>query len=110
MALKHGTTMPAGITATGVLIHEVRTREEEKAIESNDENGKFSAGKGISKKTDITVSGDMLTAASLPAVGSGAATSASPRIRSKEVRDVNEDASKFTLEAHFHADGTGDYA
>ena len=106
MALKHGCSLPTGITATGVLIHRVEKTSEAVEIESMDDEGKFVAGQGkvLRIKTDILIRGEMLSTASLPAEGSSAATAASPKIDRVKTGDANEGASDFEIAAHYHED------
>ena len=108
-ALKHGPALPDGIIATGVLVHEVQTSVKDVNFKSNDENGAFAAGKSIRTETEYSISGDMLTSATLPTPGSGNNIAGSPHIDNTEVRDVNEDASKFTIKATEAAVGAGDF-
>ena len=108
-SLKHGPSLPSGITASGVLIHEVQKSVKDVNFKSNDEAGAFAAGKSIRKETDYTISGDMLTGATLPEPGSGNNVAESPHIENVEVRDVNEDASKFSIKATEADVGAGDF-
>lgn len=108
-SLKHGPQLPDGLVATGVLVHEVRTAKKDVNFKSNNEVGKFAAGKSIRKETDYDVSGDMLSEAVLPEPGSGNNVAGSPHIESTEVRDVNEDASKFSIKATESAEGEGEF-
>jgi len=112
MALQHGSMSdPSGITISGHLLHELRTRIEDVAVESLSADGTFSAGQGksIRKTTRRTMSGEALSTISLPTVGSGTATSGSPHIDSTELTEKNEGAADFVVEAHDHASGNGDY-
>ena len=111
MALKHGAiTAPTGVTITGVYIHEKTTVEEDVAVESMDNEGAFGDGKSIRKTTRHTTSGESLSTAALPTVGSGAATSASPKIDSVRQSEKNEGAGDFSVEDHFYGAGEGDYS
>lgn len=111
MAIKHGSlAAPTGITITGVLLHEKQTTNEEVAVEAFSEVGAFSTGKGIRKKTTHRTSGECLSTASLPTVGTGAGTSASPRVDRVEETEKSEGAAEFSVEDHFWAAGSGDYA
>jgi len=111
MALKHGAiSAPTGVTITGVYIHEKRTREEDVAFESMDNEGAFGDGKSIRKKTTHVTSGEKLTTASLPTIGTGDATSSTPKIDSAESTEKNEGAEDFTVEDHFYSAGEGDYS
>lgn len=109
MAQKHGTAAVSGITTTGVYIQRVRKVESEVAIESMGNDGAFGAGKGLRKRTDLTIAGEQLTDASLAAAGSGAATSVSPRVTSVTTEDLNEQVSTFEVAAHFYSAGSGNY-
>ena len=108
-SLKHGPEIPEGIVATGVLIHEVRTTRSDAGFESKDEGGQFAAGKGLRVETEHEISGDCLAAVSLPEAGTGNKVAGSPRITKVETRDLNEDASKFSISAKEDAAGSGDY-
>ena len=111
MAIKHGTiTAPTGVTITGTLIHEKRTREEDVSIESMDSAGAFSVGKSIRKRVNHTTSGEKLTTAALPTVGSGAGSSSSPHVDSVESTERNEGAEEYTVEDHYFAAGVGDWS
>jgi len=111
MAIKHGAIAdPTGITLTGCLVHELRTREEDFAHEAFDSDGTFEDGKSIRTRTTKSMSGEALSTLSLPTVGSGAATSASPHIDSAEEVQKNEGASDFSVEAHHYSSGQGDYS
>lgn len=110
MAIKHGAiAAPTGITLVGTLLHELRTRVEDKAIEAMDNQGQFSAGKSLSKKTTLSLSGEALDTLALPTVGSGAATSTSPHIDNTEITDKSEGAAEFSVEAHYYAAGAGNF-
>ncbi len=106
MALKHGCTVPSGITITGALIERVDIAKESRSIEKMDEDGKFAAGQGkmLGGRTNITIKGTLLSTYSLPDEQSGAATAASPKIDKITTGDQNEDGTEFTLEAHYHED------
>lgn len=111
MSIKHGTlAAPTGVVMTGVLIHEKRTSEEETAVEVFDEVGAFADGKGIRKKVTHVTSGESLSTAALPTVGSGNATSTTPRVDKVEETEKSEGAADFSVEDHYHTSGTGDYA
>ena len=111
MAIKHAAiTDPTGVTLTGCLIHEKRTRIEDVNAEVMDNDGSFEAGKSIRKKTTISCSGEALDTLSLPTVGSGTALAAKPHIDSTEQVDKAEGATDVTIEMHYFAAGAGDYA
>lgn len=111
MAIKHGTlAAPTGVTITGTLIHEKTTTIEDVAVEVFDETGVFNTGKSLRKKTSHSTSGECLSTAALPTVGSGAGTSASPKIDSTRETEKSEGAADFVVDDHFFAAGEGDYA
>lgn len=111
MAIKHGAlTAHSGITLVGTLLHEKRTRVEDVAIEVNDNQGQFSAGKSLRKKTTCSLSGEALDTLALPAAGSGAATAASPHVDSTDVNEKSEGAAEFSVEAHYYEAGAGNFA
>lgn len=109
--IKHGSlAAPTGITLTGCLLHELRTRIEDFSVEVMDAVGAFSAGKSLRKKVTQSMSGEGLSTMSLPTVGSGAATAASPHIDSSEDTEKNEGADAFSVEAHYFTAGEGNYS
>jgi len=111
MAIKHGAiTDPTGVTLTGCLLHEKRTREEDFASEVFDNEGVFEDGKSLRTRTAIACSGEALSTVSLPTVGSGAATSASPKVDDSELVEKSEGAGEFTVNVHYYSAGQGDYA
>jgi len=111
MAIQHGTlAAPTGITATGVLLHELSTKEEDTGFEYFDEDGAFSGGKSLRTKTSFSLRGEALSTVALPTVGSGAATSASPHIDSTDNTEKSEGAGEFTIDAHYWSAGQGEYA
>jgi len=112
MSLRHGSmTLPTGVDITGVNIHRVQETKEDVSIESMDDAGAFSGeGKSLRKKVNYLISGDCLDDLSLPAEGSGAATSASPKIQRAQITDENEGAATFEVEAYYYSDGAGDYS
>jgi len=111
MAIKHSAlTAPTGVTITGVLIHEKETTEEDIAAEVFDNEGIFSDGKSLRTKTTHRTSGESLSTASLPTVGTGAATSASPKIDSVKETEKSEGAADFSVEDHYYSAGQGDYS
>ena len=88
MALKHGAiSAPTGLTLTGALIHELRTREEDVVIEAMDNQGQFDSGKSLRKKTTHVASGECSTTWSAPTVGSGTAASDDPHVDSVETTE-----------------------
>ena len=110
MAIKHGSMdFPTGLTATGVLLHELVTTEEDVVHESMAKDGTFSEGKSIRKKTSYSASGEMLDTAALPSVGSGDAVASSPHVDSVRQTEKNEGAADFSIEAHEYAAGEGDF-
>ena len=110
-SIKHGSLAAAtGVTLTGCLLHEKRTSIEETAVEVFDEAGLFETGKGIRKKVSHSHSGECLSTAALPTVGSGAATSSSPRIDKSDETEKSEGAADFSVEDHYWENGTGDFS
>ena len=108
---KHGAlTAPTGITLTGTLLHEKKTKITEKAFECSDNAGLFSCGKSLQLKTEMSLTGEGLSTLALPAVGSGAATAASPHINDTEITEKSEGAADFSVNAHYYAPGAGDFA
>jgi len=107
---KHGALAdPTGIVLTGALLHEKRTKVEDKAFECNDNAGMFACGKSLSLKTTVSVNGEGLSTLSLPTVGTGAATAASPHIDDSEINDKSEGAAEFSLTAHYYGAGGGNF-
>lgn len=110
-SIKHGSlAAPTGVTISGVLLHEKRTAIEETAVEVFDEVGLFETGKGLRNKTTHSTSGECLSTAALPTVGTGAGTSASPRIDRSEETEKSEGAADFTVEDHYWEAGGGDFS
>lgn len=109
MALKHSVAAPSGVTLTGVLIHRVETTTKDVFFESKTAAGRFSAGKSIAKQTEIVISGDCESTVALPTVGSGANTSASPKVDETSFTDLNEKAGEFSVKVRYEADGNGAY-
>lgn len=108
---KHGAlAAPSGITLTGTLLHEVRTRKEDINFECNDNQGAFACGKSLRKKTTLSMSGEGLSTLALPTEGTGLATAASPHIDNTELNEKSEGAAEFAVEAHYYAAGAGDFA
>ena len=108
---KHGAlTAPPGLTLTGTLLHEKKTKVTEKAFECNGNQGQFACGKSLSKKTELSLSGEGLSTLALPAVGSGAASAASPHVDDTEVTEKSEGASDFAVNAHYYEAGAGDFS
>ena len=108
---KHGAlTAPTGISLTGTLLHEKRTKIEDQAFECKDNAGAFSCGKSLSKKTTLSLSGEGLSTLALPTVGAGAATAASPHVDDSELNEKSEGAAEFSLTAHYYGTGGGDFA
>ena len=108
---KHGAlAAPTGITLTGTLLHEVKTKIEDVGFESMDNEGKFSCGKSLRKKTTLNMSGEGLSTLALPTVGSGAATSTSPHIDDSELSEKSEGNAEFSVNAHYFGAGAGEYA
>lgn len=108
---KHGAlTAPTGITLTGTLLHEKRTKVEETAFESFDNAGLFSCGKSLRKKTSFALSGEGLSTLALPSVGAGAATAASPHVDDSEIVEKSEGNAEFSLNAHYYGAGAGEFA
>lgn len=111
MAIKHGAIAdPTGMILTGCLLHELKTRVEDVAVEVNDNQGAFAAGKSLRVKTNLGMTGECLSTVALPDVGSGAATSTSPRVSATELTEKSEGAADFAVDAHYYAAGEGDYA
>ena len=111
IAPKHGAvTPPNGITLTGTLLHEKRTKVEETAFELNDNQGQFSCGKSLRKKTTFSMSGEGLSTLALPAVGSGVGTAASPHVDDTEITEKSEGAADFSVNAHYSEAGAGVWA
>ena len=108
MAIKHGTALPTGITATGVLIHSVKTSTKDVPIKSYNETDQLASI--VSKRLDTTldVSGELLATNALPAAGTGDGSAATPHIESVDVEDKFDAASTFTLQATYSAEGAGD--
>lgn len=106
----HGSlAAPTGITLTGTLLHEKRTKVEDKAFECNDNAGLFACGKSLSLKTIFSLSGEGLSTLALPTVGSGAASSTSPHIDDSEISEKSEGAAEFSLTAHYYGAGGGNF-
>ena len=111
MAIKHGTlAAPTGITATGTLIHQLETTEEDTAVEVFDETGAFETGKSLRKKTSFNLTGESLSTAAFSTVGSGDAGASTPHIDSLKETEKSEGAADFAIAAHSWAAGEGDYA
>jgi hypothetical protein len=113
MGLSHGAVTDGGLGITGCLIHEKREVTEDVSIESMGSDGAFADGQGKSlrKKVSISVSGERLSTAALPAAGIGKGISAADvHIDRTEIKDANEGAGEFTVEGHYHAAGAGDWA
>jgi hypothetical protein len=109
MAIKHGCTLPTGVAPTGVFVHEVRTSTEDVNIKVKDEDGRFAEGKSIEKVTKLSVRGEQASDASMPTVGGGSYTAASPHIDKVDTGDKNENAADFAIEASYAEDGEGDF-
>jgi hypothetical protein len=103
-------TAPTGITLTGTLLHEKRTKVEDINFEVFDGQGRFSCGKSLRKKTSFALSGEGLSTLALPTVGDGAATSTDPHIDDSEIAEKSEGAAEFSLNAHYYENGVGDFA
>jgi hypothetical protein len=101
---------PTGITATGVIIHEVRETEEDMGFEYLDAAGAFEGGKSLRKKKTFGVRGICESTAALPDVGSGDGVTDTPHIDSTEIVDKNEGPADFSIAAHEYAAGEGDWS
>ena len=112
MAIKHGTlSAPGGLSFTGALIHEIRTRIEDVISEVMTAAGAFSDGKSIRKKGAFTVSGEGLSTLALPTVGGGtAADSTHAHVDSTEMVEKAEGAADFNVDCHYYDAGAGNYA
>ena len=108
---KHGAvTAPTGITLTGTLLHEKKTKITETAFECLDNQGQFSCGKSLKTKTEFSLSGEGLSTLALPAVGSGAASAASPHVDDSELTEKAEGNADFSVNAHYYEAGAGEFA
>jgi hypothetical protein len=110
MALMHGAVTDGSLGITGCLIHELKERTEDVSIIGIDSAGEFEEGKSLRLKTTLSCSGEQLSTASLPAVGSGVGSSADPHINTVETTDKHEGISEFSVEGEYHAAGAGAWA
>ena len=108
MAIKHGVALPTGITATGVLVHSLKTSAKDVAIKSYDETDQLVAIKSKRVDTTFDVSGEMLSTAALPEAGTGEGSLTEPHIEGVDVEDKFDAASTFTIQATASAEGAGD--
>ena len=95
---------------TGSLLHEKKTKVTETAFECIDNQGQFSCGKSLKKKTEFSLSGEGLSTLALPSVGTGAASAASPHIDDSELTEKAEGNADFSVNAHYYDVGAGEFA